>query len=53
MTVNDHYKWMRYWLKIARAEVKLKNWLSASDCFRAAEHHSAVIQAVKLLKKTK
>lgn len=47
MTVKDHEKNKREALKLARASADERNWLAASNYYRMAAHHAAVIQAAK------
>lgn len=49
MTVKakDHKKWKMWFLKVARQEVARRDWLAASDAYRAAAYHEAIISAVK------
>jgi len=47
MTIKEHHKWQRYWLKCARDAVDKRDWLLASDYFRSAAFHSHVLEALK------
>ena len=47
MTTKDHKKWKIWFLKIARKEVRRRDWLAASDAYRAAAYHEAVAGAIK------
>jgi len=51
MTLKEHRKWKRWFLKQAALYVKRRDWLLASEHYGAAAHHAAVLDAVKRLNK--
>lgn len=42
MSRKDHEKWKRWWLKVAAKEVRRRDYLKASDAYRAAAFHQAI-----------
>lgn len=50
MTLDGHKKWRRHWLLKARKEMRRRDWLRASDCFRSAAFHDHIL---KIFKETK
>lgn len=47
MTVREHQNWLRQWLNQARAAVRSRDWLKASDCYRSAAFHANILKHLK------
>jgi hypothetical protein len=47
MTIKEHQKYFRLWLRLANEAVKRKDYRIASTQYAAAAYHRAVIQSVK------
>jgi hypothetical protein len=47
MTRAEHQGWVRHWLKMARAEMKRRDWLAASNALRSAAFHQHVLDLTK------
>jgi signal recognition particle GTPase len=47
MQKTEHLAWQRYWVKRAKEEMKRRDWLAASDCFRAAAFHQHLLRSLK------
>jgi hypothetical protein len=43
MTEKEHRKWLRWFLRVATKEVKRRDWLAASEAYRAAAYHRAIL----------
>lgn len=44
---DERRGWVRHYLKLAREAVARRDWLAASDFYRSAAFHSAIIDQSK------